>query len=231
MNYRYVKSRTVLALAVAMGLTVVAGCGSKEGTVEGSVETDISESETALDAEPEGNEEANSLASADAGYVKTLSEESAKEEAADGEDLTYEDANGWRVKYDPDKFEVNGGGPVTTFVYTGESAGTNVITVTYTAEDKAEDAIKTLGDSYGTDITYTESIFPGTEDVKGYWASSTVDTEGSGAYMTAIARDYMDGALIFELTGHHQGDDEERNIEVSDDLASIIDSLEFPYEK
>ena len=41
---------------------------------------------------------------------------------------------------------------------------------------------------------------------------------------TAIARDYMDGALIFELTGHN-GEDEEMNMEVSDRMAGIIDSL------
>ena len=34
----------------------------------------------------------------------------------------------------------------------------------------------------------------------------------------------MDGALIFELTGHN-GEDEEQNLEVSDALAGIIDSL------
>ncbi len=47
--------------------------------------------------------------------------------------------------------------------------------------------------------------------------------------MTAIARDDMEGVLVFELDGH-MGNDEENNMAVSDALAGIIDSLEFPYE-
>ena len=41
-----------------------------------------------------------------------------------GKDFVYNDANGWSVKYDPSVIAVNQGGPVTTFVYTGECAGT-----------------------------------------------------------------------------------------------------------
>jgi hypothetical protein len=36
----------------------------------------------------------------------------------------------------------------------------------------------------------------------------------------------MDGALVFELTGHMSGD-EMLDIEVSDYLADIIDSVQF----
>ena len=48
------------------------------------------------------------------------------------ESSVYRDANGWSIEYDASKFEITPGGPVTTIVYTGESAGTNMITVTYT---------------------------------------------------------------------------------------------------
>ena len=34
---------------------------------------------------------------------------------------------------------------------------------------------------------------------------------------------------MFELTGHNSGDDE-LDMEVGDQLAAVIDSLEFPYE-
>ena len=44
--------------------------------------------------------------------------------------------------------------------------------------------------------------------------------------MTAMARDYMEGALIFEIDGH-QGEDDEMNMAVADALAGIIDSLNF----
>jgi hypothetical protein len=142
------------------------------------------------------------------------------------EESVYHDANGWSVKYDATRFEVNQGGPVTTFVYVGDSAGTNMITATYTVDNNAEGAIKELGASYGDGATYTEGSFPGAEDVTGYWVSTPVDKEGSGSYMTAVARDYMDGALVFELDGH-MGNDDEQNMEVSDSLAMVIDSLTF----
>ena len=144
-----------------------------------------------------------------------------------GEPFVYHDANGWSVKYDPEVFTVNQGGPMTTFVYTAESAGTNMITATYTVDKTAEDSIKELGEAIGGDkVIYTEGIFPGTEDVKGYWVVLNPEEGGSGGYMTAIARDYMDGALIFEIDGHF-GEDEENNMLVSDTLAGVIDSLTF----
>lgn len=143
-----------------------------------------------------------------------------------GEDLIYTSTNGWSVRYDPEKFAVNEGGSVTTFVYTGECAGTNMITVTYTADNGAEDAIKALGEAYGDDAAYSEAPFIGDESIPGYWVVTPVDTEGSGYYMSAVARDYMDGALVFELTGHMSGDDM-LDMEVSDYLAGIIDSVQF----
>ena len=149
--------------------------------------------------------------------------------AARGEDFIYTDGNGWRIRYDPEKFVINKGGPITTIVYVGESAGTNMITATYTIANKAEAAIRALGEPYGDHALYTEGIFPGTENVQGYWVTIPPEADGSGYYTTAIARDYMDGSLIFQLDGH-MGDDEENNILVSDELAAIVDSLEFPYE-
>ncbi len=148
--------------------------------------------------------------------------------AANGEDFTYTDANGWSVKYDPEKFVITPGGPITTIVYTGEAAGTSMITVTYTIDDKAEGAIKAIGADYGDKAYYSNGPFPGAENVTGYWVT-VVSEGGSGAYMTAMARDYMDGALIFQMDGHN-GEDEAQNMEVSDALAAVIDSLQFPYE-
>ena len=138
----------------------------------------------------------------------------------------YKDPNGWSVKYDASLFEVTQEEGQVFFVYTGESAGTNMVTATYTVDNKAEDAIKKLGENYGDTAEYSTAPFPGAEDVDGYWVNVPVDTEGSGAYMTAMARDYMEGALIFEIDGH-QGEDDEMNMAVADALAGIIDSLTF----
>lgn len=146
--------------------------------------------------------------------------------ASKGEDLIYTDANGWRVKYDPDHFVINEGGPMTSFVYKGESVGTNMITVTYTVGSDAQATIDKLGEILGDKAQFSEGIFPGTEDIPGYWVQTTPAKEGSGDYMTAVARDYMEGVLMFEVDGH-MVEDEETSMEVSDALASIIDSLEF----
>ncbi len=146
--------------------------------------------------------------------------------AGTGEDLVYNDANGWSVKYDPSVITVNGGGPVTTFVYTGECAGTNMITVTYDVDKDAKTAIADMAKSWGEDAETHEAPFPGAEDITGYWATLAPSADGSGMYETALARDYMDGYLVFEITGHN-GTDEEMNMAVSDTLASIIDSLQF----
>ncbi len=147
--------------------------------------------------------------------------------ATAGEDLIYHDANGWSVKYDPELFTVNDGGPMVSFVYTGESAGTNMITASYVVDGKdAKEAIEALAKEWGDGADTSEGIFPGTGDVTGYWATLPPADEGSGLYSTAVARDYMDGYLMFELTGHNSGD-EEADMAVSDALAGIIDSLEF----
>ncbi len=140
------------------------------------------------------------------------------------ENSVYHDANGWSIRYDATKFDISIKDSQVFIVYTGASAGTNMITVTYTAYSKGKEAVKELGTSWGERTEYFEGPFPGDEDVTGYWAVLPTQDQGSGMYMTAIGRDYMDGALIFELTGHN-GDDEEMNMAVSDDLASVIDSL------
>lgn len=146
--------------------------------------------------------------------------------AANGEDLVYEGI-GWQVRYNPELIQVNPGGPVTTFVYTGDCAGTCMITATYTVENNGKDAVKAMGEIWGDKTTYSEGIFPGTEDVPGYWAVlNGSPEEGSGLCQTVIGRDYLDGALLFEFTVHNCGDDAV-DIPVSDALASIIDSIEF----
>lgn len=146
--------------------------------------------------------------------------------AAAGEDLIYNDANGWSVKYDPNLFTVNGGGPKVTFAYKGKSSGTSTITATYDVGKDAKTAIDDLAGKWGDKATTSEGIFPGTEDVTGYWAILPTEKENVGLYSTAIARDYMDGYLLFECAEYKSGD-EETDMALSDALAGIIDSLEF----
>ena len=83
-----------------------------------------------------------------------------------------------------------------------------------------------IAKGYGETAVKSEAVFPGTEDVKGYWVSVGPEEGGSGAYVTAIARDYMDGALIFELDGHNGGDEAMDN-QVAGVFSDMINSLEF----
>lgn len=139
----------------------------------------------------------------------------------------YTDPNGWSVRYAREHFEVTTQDNMTAFVYTGESAGTNMVMVTYEVSKTAEDYANGLAESWGKDnVTISKGIFPGTDDVDGYWVSLAPSEDGSGLYQTAIIRDYMDGVFSFELTGHNSGD-EAMDIAVSDDLAMIIDSIAF----
>lgn len=145
---------------------------------------------------------------------------------SDPKDQVYHDANGWSVRYDATNISLTNENGKVFFVYTGECAGTNMITAYYTVDNKGEAAIEELGNSWGEATVFSQGPFPGAESENGYWAVLPPAEEGSGAYMTAIGRDYMDGALIFELSGHN-GNDEEMNMAVSDALAAVIDSLTF----
>ena len=115
---------------------------------------------------------------------------------------------------------------MTTFVYTGECPGTCMITATYDVDMDAKAKADDLAKSYSDTATVTETIFPGTEDVNGFYVDAFPGQTGPGVYQTAFVRDYMDGYLVFEFTDHVGGDDA-IDMAVSDSLAMIIDSLKF----
>ncbi len=145
---------------------------------------------------------------------------------AAGADLVYNDANGWSVKYDPSCIEVQGGGPQTSFVYTGECAGTSMLTVSYNVDKNATPAIEDLAKSYGDKAKISERPFPVTGDKNAYWVDADPTAQGPGLYETAVAIDHMDGYLLVEIITHVGGKDE-IDIPVSDALAMIIDTYEL----
>lgn len=145
--------------------------------------------------------------------------------ASDGE-YVYNDANGWSIKYDPKLFDITQDGNKVAIVYTGECAGTNMVMVTYDCDHIGAEIRNEYAKEYGDNAVTSDGIFPGTENVPGYWAMCPPAEEGSGLYMTSISRDYMDGSLTFELIGHNCGD-EALDMEVADQMAMIIDSLTF----
>ncbi len=137
----------------------------------------------------------------------------------------YDDANNWSVRYNPDKFDIITENGATLFTYTGEEPGANTILASYNVDMTVEEKVEELKKSYGENASVSEGIFPGTEDVTGYWVTAGGD-EGSGLYQTAILREYMDGYLLFDITSHMSGD-EMMDIEISDNIANVIDSITF----
>ena len=101
-----------------------------------------------------------------------------------------------------------------------------MITVTYDVDKDAQTAIDDIAKSWNNGADQFIGIFPGTEDVTGYFATYAPEDGEAGMFGTAIARDYMDGYLVVELTGHNSGD-EAIDMELSDNLSAIIDSIKF----
>ena len=141
-------------------------------------------------------------------------------------DYIYEDPNGWSIMYDPNLFDITQDGNKVAIVYNGTSSGTNMIMVTYDVDKNGREARDSFAEEYGGNATTSDGIFPGTEEIPGYWAVCPTSETGSGLYMEAITRDYMDGYLSFEIIGHKSGN-EDLDMEVSDKLVGILDSLSF----
>ncbi len=141
-------------------------------------------------------------------------------------DFVYNDPNGWSIKYDPERFEIMQEGPVVSFVYTGECAGATLMQVTYDPTLKGKEKRDEIAKGYGEKATTNEAPFTGTEDVEGFWAMVGPDGGGAGLYETCICRDYMEGSLAFECIEHMCGEDE-LDMEVSDYMAMLIDSVTF----
>ncbi|MCR5099551.1 MAG: hypothetical protein K6B14_11490 [Lachnospiraceae bacterium] len=145
--------------------------------------------------------------------------------AADG-DGEYVSADGWSVSYDQKLFTVNENDEHTTsFVYQGDSAGTNMVTISYVAGKMPEEAMSEITESW-EDQERTEGFFPGTDDKWGYWRELKSSDEGSGYGETVIGGEYNGGALIFDVVSH-KGKNDEQNMAVSDYLSMIIDSIKY----
>ena len=151
--------------------------------------------------------------------------DSAAGETGDG---VYSSSYGWTVTFEPADFAVNEVTDGASFVYQGESAGTNMVTITY-AEDKGpEEVLDELTADWGDpdDIDRSESYFPGTNDKWGFWRSLNSDGEGSGLNERAFAGEYNGGTLLFEYITH-TGSDEEVNKPSQDALQALTDSITY----
>ncbi len=227
MKRHVIKKLVAVSCTAVMLAGVVAGCGNTN-TAETTTETATAEATT---------EAATEATTAEAAAETTETTESVTEsgevilEAVDGY-CTYEDPNGWNVQFADGDFSVmtqsSDEAEQVFFVYQGESAGTNMITASYITGKNAKDYINELAASWGELATTGDFAFPSDNSIKGFRVDLAPGegNDGSGLYQSAVARDYKDGVLVFEVTEHMCGDDA-IDIPVSDAHSMIIDSLTF----
>ncbi|MBR5753687.1 MAG: hypothetical protein IKX83_04305 [Clostridia bacterium] len=159
---------------------------------------------------------------------KTDSKES--KTAVSNEEMEFISPDGWRVRYNGKTMEAaEVSKHAAQFVYTGKSAGTNMVEISYIANKAPEEVLYEVTSDWTKDdakITRSEGFFPGTSDKWGYWRELPAGKNGSGLGMTAIAGEYNGGVLLFEVTSHMSGKDE-IDIAVSDALSGVIDSIQY----
>ena len=70
----------------------------------------------------------------------------------------YESADGWNVKYNCNLIEVNESSEMVSFVYSGESAGTNMVEVSYIKDKQPKDAFMALINEKGASEVFVSSV-------------------------------------------------------------------------
>lgn len=203
---------SVLALSVFMALT---GCG-------GDINININNVPSTTQEEAPAAEDTEEADKAD--------EEDKADDAAEqaSEEKEYVSDRGWSVKYDPAVITVNEGEDMTSFVYTGESAGTNMLTISYIADKLPDEVLSELTEGWGDpgSVESSESYFPGTSDKWGLWRTLLSNGEGSGLSENVFAGEYNGGVLMFDFTTH-KAEDDSIDIPVSDALSAVIDSIKY----
>ena len=175
----------------------------------------------ASNAQPESAQEAETV------QAEAAQETEGEQEAEAGIEK-YESSDGWSVSYDSACIELIEDDAV-YFKYTGEAEGTNQIAVMY-YPDKMPDEVLTIAISKDTDgeipeHTRREGYFAGRTDV---W--SMIDSMDSVTFPDAtddfIGVERNGGTLLIQITTKKQ-EDEDTAIQVSDALASVVDSFEL----
>lgn len=153
------------------------------------------------------------------------------ETATDNDEMECISEDGWRVVYnakDIEAMEVDE--HADQFVYVGESAGTNMVEIRYIKDKEPEEVLYDLTSTWTNDqedVKRSEGIFPGTDDKWGYWRELPASEDGSRLGQTAIAGEFNGGVLLFTVTSHMSGD-EENDMAVSDAISGVIDSITYP---
>ncbi|MBQ9360123.1 MAG: hypothetical protein IJT96_03715 [Lachnospiraceae bacterium] len=144
------------------------------------------------------------------------------------EEMTYMSLDGYQLRYNAltvEEAEIDDHSA--SFVYLGESAGINMVIVSYIPDKQPEEALYDLTSAWGDQEAISrEGFFPGTDDKWGYWRELYTEDAGSQLAETVIAGEYNGGVLMFELVSHMSGDDD-MDMAVSDTLSGIIGSITY----
>ncbi|MBQ7266246.1 MAG: copper amine oxidase N-terminal domain-containing protein [Firmicutes bacterium] len=137
----------------------------------------------------------------------------------------YNSDYGWSTRYNSKNTAVNKSASGTSFVYTGESSGTNMVTISVIKNKQPEEVLtEKISDweenSYDR---YEGYVFGGKW---GFHAMTKPVADSSGLVTGYTAAEYNDGVILIEVIQHISGNDD-IDITVSDVLSSVVNSLEF----
>ena len=212
------KKKWLTAVGVALIASgLMLGCGKSAGTEEAAAPEEPAVEEAAEEVPEEAAEET----------VEETAEEAPEEaapEEAPAEDGTYQ-GDGWSVRYAPELFEVNEAEDAVYFVYTGESAGSNLIGFGVIPDKMPQEVLGEKTEGWDDADTLRREGFFG-EYGWCYWRTlfPKEDSSGLGEHLTAA--EYNGGTFLMEVTNHFGGDDAV-DMPVADAIADIADSLSF----
>ncbi|SHI95335.1 hypothetical protein [Pseudobutyrivibrio xylanivorans] len=139
---------------------------------------------------------------------------------------TYESKEGWTVQYNTEVFQVEEGNDFVGFDYTGDCSGRCMVTVSTLTGMTQEEARDEMVNMWGEKATTYEGHFS-VDEKFAYWVCMESEVgEGLGLYDTAIIVEHNGNTILFECV-EYMGIDEEVDMMVSDELAMIIDSVQF----
>jgi len=199
-----------VAFGLVLGMAGCGGSGSGGSSAASSKAGSAAASSAVSSAAPAGSSAASSAA-----------------ENAEPEEFKHPD--GWSTRYYKKNVQVNKiDDHSTSFVYTGECAGTCMLTVSYVKGKKPEEAASAITKGWGdaSKIKKSEGSLPGAMETKSVYFELAPDNGPAGLYQTVIAGEYKEGSMVFELT-YHRGNDEAMDMAANDTLAEILNSTMY----
>ena len=228
-------------IALKDGQVLVIESGLTEGKIQITVKSAEDKAEPAIDYAFEGTGnveyadlrggEYNVTAAAEkaSGTIQVIVSAEGKKADVQPEvrSVTYENPEGWSVDYDDALINVSEEADGVHFVYEGNEAGTDMVTVSYAADKGPEEVLYDLTSEWGEgkNVIRSEAFMPGTEDKWGYWRILSSE-DNDGVARTACAGEYNGGVLTFDITTEPSGD-ASADARMVEAIGRIMDSVKY----